>query len=51
MSMTIYAAIDSRVVNALDDITFFLEKDDAECFRKSMGNDSYFYEIQDIDVV
>ncbi len=51
MSMTIYAVIDSRVNNYLDDITFFLEKDEAEWSRKSLGIDSYFYEIKEIDVI
>ncbi len=49
--MKVYTFVDSRDVDRYDSLQIFLEKEDAEAQRNSMGNDAHFFDVNEFEVI
>lgn len=49
--MMVYTFVDSRDVDKYATFTLFLKREDAEDMRKSMGEDSKYYDVHEVNVI
>jgi hypothetical protein len=49
--MKVYTIVDSRKPDRYEDFILFLNREDAENQRKSMGNESIFFDIHEVEVI
>lgn len=49
--MKVYTFVDSRNVDRYESFQIFLNREDAEDMRNSMGKDSKYFDVHEVEVI
>ncbi|MEY2691409.1 MAG: hypothetical protein RLZ80_676 [Actinomycetota bacterium] len=49
--MKVYTVVDSREPDRYEAFILFLNRENAEIQRKSMGNESIFFDVHEVEVI